>query len=193
MLPRKPHNFLPGLGWGLLAVSFLLPGAQPAPPNPQIVNDFEKRVADYVKLRNQAESGMPHLRAKATPAMITAHERDLQKRIQEARPSAQQGAIFTPEITAEFRRLIAGVLQGADGLRIRRSLSHAEPVNVPIRINQPWPHGIPLQNMPPSILGVLPSLPKELEYRLNGHELLLRDIGANLVVDFAPNVFEPEQ
>jgi hypothetical protein len=34
------------------------------------------------------------------------------------------------------------------------------------------------------LLENLPSLPKELEYRVIGHNLVLRDARANLIVDF---------
>ena len=42
--------------------------------------------------------------------------------------------------------------------------------------------------MPPSLLLNLPKLPKELEYRFVGRELILRDIAANLIVDVIPEV-----
>jgi hypothetical protein len=32
----------------------------------------------------------------------------------------------------------------------------------------------------------LPRLPKDLEYRIMGHDLALHDIGPNLIVDFIP-------
>jgi len=34
----------------------------------------------------------------------------------------------------------------------------------------------------------LPQLPKEVEYRIVGRDLILLDVGTNLVVDIAPNV-----
>jgi hypothetical protein len=33
----------------------------------------------------------------------------------------------------------------------------------------------------------LPQLPKEVEYRFVGRDLILRDVAANLIVDFLPN------
>ena len=40
-----------------------------------------------------------------------------------------------------------------------------------------------------SVLMALPTLPKELEFRFVGRDLILRDTHANLIVDFLPNVF----
>ncbi len=72
-------------------------------------------------------------------------------------------------------------------MRIRRSLAAAEPVQMEARVNEVYPHHVPLQTMPPTLLLSLPKLPKELDYRLIGHSLVLRDAEANLIVDILPN------
>jgi hypothetical protein len=43
-----------------------------------------------------------------------------------------------------------------------------------------------LATMPPSLLSVLPPLPRELEYRIVGAYLILRDVDASLVLDYIP-------
>ena len=102
---------------------------------------------------------------------------------------ARQGDIFTPEISAEFRRLIGITRQGPEAQRIHESLKHAEPLRPrPLRVNAAYPAKVPLQSTPPSLLLNLPKLPPELEYRVVGHDLILRDIEANLIVDFIVNV-----
>jgi hypothetical protein len=40
--------------------------------------------------------------------------------------------------------------------------------------------------MPPLLLAELPPLPEEVEYRFVGSDLILRDVQASLIVDFAP-------
>jgi hypothetical protein len=54
-------------------------------------------------------------------------------------------------------------------------------------VNQPYPSGIPLQTTPPSLLLNLPNLPKGYEYRFVGHNLVLFDVEANLIVDLIPD------
>ena len=56
-----------------------------------------------------------------------------------------------------------------------------------LQVNQSFPENVPLQSMPPTLLMNLPGLPKGLEYRLLGRELVLRDVDANLVVDYVAN------
>jgi len=104
-----------------------------------------------------------------------------------ARAGAKQGEIFTPEIAQYVRRQIGSRLEGRDGDRIRASLRHAEPVSITLQINQSYPENIPLQSTPPSLLLSLPELPAGLEYRLVGRELVLRDVDANIVVDYVTN------
>ncbi len=43
-----------------------------------------------------------------------------------------------------------------------------------------------MATMPPSLLAALPELPKELEYRIVGNYLVLRDVDAALILDYIP-------
>jgi hypothetical protein len=150
----------------------------------RILQDFEHRVEEYLKLRKTAEAGMPKLKSTDSPAMITQHERELASRIREARQQAKQGDIFTGTIVLEFRRLIGITMQGPEAAHIKQSLKSAEPVQLPLSVNDTYPSRVPLQSTPPTLLLNLPALPPEVEYRVVGHDLLLRDVGADLIVDF---------
>jgi len=162
-------------------------GTPPVNPDSALITDFEKQIKDYMKLRKQAEAGMPALKPTATVHKINEHRRLLASSIQAARPQAKQGDIFSPAITQEFKHLISIGYQGADGTKVRTSLRNDEPVNnVLVRVNAVYPEHIPLQTTPPSILLNLPELPRELDYRIVGHTLVLRDVGANLIVDYIP-------
>src|SRR5207248_4892695 len=78
---------------------------------------------------------------------------------------------------------------GPRGEKLRASLRHAEPVKtLNLQVNDSYPQGVPLQSTPPSLLLDLPKLPSELEYRIVGRDLVLRDVKANLIVDFINNV-----
>jgi len=56
-----------------------------------------------------------------------------------------------------------------------------------LQINESYPEKVPLQSTPPTLLMNLPELPKGLEYRILGRELVLRDSDANIIVDYVPN------
>jgi hypothetical protein len=150
----------------------------------QHIADFEERVAAYVKVRKEAAAALPGSKPTDSPNRMTNRERELAQKIRSLRPSAKRGDIFTPEISAEFLRLIRLAWRRSDATQIGRSLARAEPVSLRVDINDAYPASVPLQSTPPTLLQNLPSLPKEIEYRVIGHKLVLRDARANLIVDF---------
>jgi hypothetical protein len=152
------------------------------------LQDFDKRVANYLSIHNQAKSELPASKSTTSSEKIVDHRREMGPKLQAARPEAKQGQIFTPEISRVFRRLIATPFNGPDGRRIRASLRRAEPVKgVQLRANEKYPERIPLQSTPPTLLMDLPKLPPELDYRIVGRSLVLRDVAANMIVDFLPD------
>jgi hypothetical protein len=157
-------------------------------PDSAALQDFTRRVSDYVKVHQLARSEVHGLKPTNSPDAIEHYEHRLAHRIREMRAGDVRGAIFTPEISSEFRRLIGITLQEPEGQRILKSLRDTKPARLPvIRVNGMHPPGVPLQSTPPSLLLNLPSLPPEVEYRVIGHALVLRDVEANLIVDFIPS------
>jgi len=176
-LPKGPRASLP-------ALQPMMDAAQTAAnPDAALVQEFQERVAEYVKIHKAASAKLEALRSTVSQEKIRHHQRELRQAILTQRSGAVEGDIFTPEIGAEFRRLIGIAYQGGDQ-HIQESLKRGEPVKLKFRVNQEYPDAKPLQNMPSSLLLSLPPLPAELEYRLVGRDLVLRDVGANLIVDF---------
>src|SRR5437016_1083112 len=182
-------------GW--LTMSCLLMGQAPRVNRDSvIIKDFESRVTDYVKLSKKAASGPAAPKQTESAAKLKAFQLALAAKIRAARPQARQGDIFTPQIAKVFQRLIAAPFGGPKGETLRASLRHAEPVKpLNLQVNDSYPEGVPLQSTPPSLLLDLPKLPPELEYRIVGRDLVLRDVKATLIVDFIskviPATYEP--
>jgi hypothetical protein len=152
------------------------------------IQEFEKRVAGYLKLRKPLEANLPALKPTGSPEQIRHREKTLAARIREARKDARQGDIFSAEIAQEFRRLLRIATREPNRDQVKKSLDRAAPVALQLKVNQEYPSGVPLQSTPPTLLMNLPRLPKELDYRVAGHDLVLRDTQANLVVDLLPGV-----
>ena len=170
----------------LLAFSF---GDEPrVNEHSQVIGEFQEQVTKYVKLHDQAAAKLPRLKPTDLVDVITNHEKNLAESIRQLRPNAKQGDIFTPSVVTEFRRLVKIASHGSKSTSIRGSLLHAEPVNINIHVNDTYPPSIPRQSTPPALLLNFPALPKQLEYRVNGQDLILLDTGASLVVDIAHNV-----
>jgi hypothetical protein len=178
-------------GWITIAAAFGAFFAQVEPkdsPNPAVIREFEKRVQEYRDLRKGIESKLGGLKSTNSPGVISEHEKQVAAGVREARHGAAQGAIFTPEIALEFRRLIGLTLKGPEGTRIKQTLSSAEPVNIKLAVNAEYPSTLPLQTTPASLLQNLPKLPEELEYRIVGRSLVLRCVKGNMIVDFIPDI-----
>jgi hypothetical protein len=178
-----------------LRIAFALPAAlltllaqEKTNSDSAVLADFQQRVAAYMKLRKTAEGQLHKLKPTNSPDAIKHHEHELAKQIRLARSNAAPGNIFTPDVAVVFQHLVAQPLAGPQAPGIQTSLRHAEPVQIAdLRVNGDYPERIPLQSTPASLLLNLPKLPPELEYRVVGRALILRDTGANLIVDIIPN------
>ena len=167
-------------GWCVLAQENVNPQAL-------VLQDFDKRVTEYVKLQKSLAKGLSPTKPTTEPQIIIERQHELAGKIRAARSQAKQGEIFTPEIAKEFRRLLGLAREGQNDAHIKKSLERAEPVRLTLHVNDAYPPNIPLQSTPPTILLNLPRLPQELEYRIAGRALALRDDVANIVVDLIPD------
>lgn len=155
------------------------------PADTKLANEFNSRARGYVDWRDKTAGNTPS--ATNSPEKLDGERQALANKLRTARAGAKQGEIFAPEIARFFRKQIAATLAGNKGHAIRVTLQHAEPVKGEIQINQSYPENVPLQSTPPTLLLNLPELPKGLEYRILGRELVLLDTDANIVVDYVPN------
>jgi hypothetical protein len=181
----------------VLLTAILCAGLGPQTPGPKppgvnadslVIADFEKQVKEYVKLHKKAEVGLPALKPTDSPHTLNQCRRILAGRIQTARQDAKQGDLFSPPVSQLYKRLISMAYQASGPASVGTSLRHDEPVsNVRAQVNGLYPETIPLQTTPPSILLNLPPLPPELDYRIVGQNLVLRDTGANIIVDYIPD------
>jgi hypothetical protein len=166
------------------AVVLLLLYAQtPVNADSALVAQFQTRVTDYLKSTAKLRSGLPPLKPTDSRESVTQRGASLALLLTQARSGSAQGEFFTLPIAGEFRRLIGIAFQGLRDRRIRKSLEHAEPVEGSIKVNAAYPP-VPLQSMPPTLLANLPELPSDLDYRLIGRTLVLRDVHSNLILDY---------
>ncbi|RPJ84417.1 MAG: hypothetical protein EHM13_04385 [Acidobacteria bacterium] len=171
----------------VLAAPGLPAQGQAVNPHAQALQEFRERVDEYVKLRDKVRAEMPKLEETSDPAEITSREHALGVAIRAARSAARQGEIFRPEVARIFRETIRSNFSRRSP-KERQAALDALPGNLALKINDSYPPTVPLATVPPTLLRQLPPLPDTLEYRLVGNRLILRDVNANLVVDFITNV-----
>ena len=160
---------------------------QPANPDARTLQDFQSRIDQYVKVRNELKKQSAPLKETKEAAKIQAAQDELATKIRAARKDAKAGDIFTPEIKTVFRRLMYPETKGAEGAATKEAIKEDAPTGVPIKVNAKYPDSAPLPTVPPNLLAALPKLPEDLEYRFINRDLILLDVHANVIVDFMPN------
>jgi hypothetical protein len=99
-----------------------------------------------------------------------------------ARPSSADGDVFTPMVAAAFRNRIALAFR-------TQTCKTAMPSSLSFEVPRVGTSAIETQALPNCLLGVLPRLPDELEYRTASVALILIDTHANVVVDVLHGAF----
>jgi hypothetical protein len=163
--------------------------ASPENPDSATVADFNARLDRFVKTQRALLKQAP-LSEDATPAQIKSRQEMLAAQLRDIRKNAKHGDIFTPPVAALFKRLMYPEVKGAERKETREALEEedGEVAEVWLKVNGTWPDSEPLTTMPANILGNLPQLPKDVEYRIaNKRHLVLRDVDANIIVDFIYN------
>jgi hypothetical protein len=153
-----------------------------------VLADFKARVDAYMKLRKEAVKDAPALKETKDPAKIKAAQDGMSTEIRAARANAKHGDIFTPEITAKFRRLLNPELKGDDGRDAKAIIKDDAPTNITFKVNAKYPEGASVPTVPANLLVNLPTLPEPLQYRIIEKHLLLLDEDADVIVDYALNI-----
>ncbi|MEO8662481.1 MAG: hypothetical protein ABI693_28730, partial [Bryobacteraceae bacterium] len=152
-----------------------------SPAHPAVSEEFQLHVQEYVKLHKS----VPPLRMTKQRREIVERRRALAEKIRESRPAAKQGDFFTPEVSAEVRRIIQKTFQSSAAPNVRKTIRQGNPVKGwQLSVNSDYPDGLPLTTVPPTLLLQLPQLPTGVAYRIIGHDFVLEDTEARLIVDF---------
>jgi hypothetical protein len=158
------------------------------------IQRVEKAIEAYMVLRDEATQALPPLEISpdaenfliATDAMAAA--------IRLARPSAAEGDVVNPEAAILLRHRIRGTLAErgcgvADILAEQRdSALYPTPPRPIVHDQFDWGWG---SFMPACVLRVLPPLPEDLQFRFVQRDLVLVDVGADLVIDVLPDALPP--
>ena len=162
--------------------------ANPNNPDSAVLADFNARLDNYVKKQRALLKGSP-ISEDATPPQIKARQETVAAELRAIRKDAKQGDIFTPQVAAMFKRLMNPEVK-EQPRETKQALEEedGETAQVNLKINATWPASEPLTTVPGNLLAVLPQLPMDVEYRVsNKHHLVLRDVDANIIVDFIYN------
>ena len=159
-------------------------GGPPAEAAP--IAEFHKAIADYMALRRSLRNEVPGPVRDSTSSQLNNASDALAGAIQRARAKAQVGAIFSEPVAAIIKRRIADTVRTE---KMRSTLADIDDEGATAstpKVHLRLPISEQLATMPPSLLVILPPLPKELEYRILGRHLVLRDVDASIILDYSP-------
>jgi Calcineurin-like phosphoesterase len=173
----------------------LPPTTVPRPTDPAFdplqaaLKAYVDQTQPYRKQAAQVAESTPG-KAAAAPsaeAAVRARENDLATELKtRLRPNARQGDIFTPQVASVLRRNIEDAFNGPERDLLLDEL--AEQNTTPAATATPAVNErLEAPRFPPRALEMLPPLPAQLEYDFVDHTLVLRDVDAEVVVDFLPN------
>jgi len=150
--------------------------------------EFDRRVGVYMNLRKRLVTDVGELDPTGSQAEIAARANGLARAIIVARADAKQGDIFTPEISSIIATLIKEeYARRTDTVLETRDDQQDELPDFVPQVNQVYPTTYPLATFPPALLPILPAVPEQLEYRMVQSYLVLRDVEANVILDYLPN------
>lgn len=166
-----------------------VPTATPklSPTDKVAVQRFERRVKDYMKLRNTVKARLPKLSKDATPQQIETYRESFEAGVRNLRVGAKPGNLFNTEGSDFIRRTLKANFVGRDRVELREVVFNGETAGVRVRVNYPYPEPAEFVEMPPTVLLNLPQLPPEVKYRFVGRNLLLVDSDNNLILDYMTN------
>ncbi|HZR23249.1 MAG TPA: metallophosphoesterase [Vicinamibacterales bacterium] len=170
-----------------------------APPQPDPTFDplrttLQAYIDQTQPFRKQAAQAQEAAPGKAAPNAASAEAvRTRQNVLADAlrtklRPNAKPGDIVTPPIANAIRHQIADAFAGPKRALILDDM--AEQLTTPaktqtVRLNE----RLDAPRVPPRLAEILPPLPKQLEFDFLDHTLVLRDVDADVVVDYITDAF----
>ena len=128
--------------------------------------------------------------AIAADEAVRLRQRTLAEAIQTTvRPAAQPGDILSPTVADLIRRQLATAFGGPKADLIRDEMEEQNEglavESITLAINKM----VAVPRVPPVLLETLPQLPQQVEFAFSGGTLILRDVDADVVVDFIREAF----
>jgi hypothetical protein len=158
-----------------------------APPaEAAAIKQFDTAIATYMAMRTKLRTEVTGPVKDSTASQVTNASDALAAAIQRARKDAQVGTILSQPIAVVIKRRITDAVHAGHLESVLATIDDEGKSGPTPKIHLRLPVSAQMATMPPSLLKVLPVLPKELEYRILGTYLIIRDVDASLILDYIP-------
>ena len=150
------------------------------------LKQFDVAIAKYMAMRHKLRDEVRGPVKNSSSTQITDASDALAGAIQRSRHDALVGTIFSKPVAALIKQRIAHAVRTEKLASVLADIDDEGGAGPAPKVHLRLPVTAQMATMPPSLLKVLPSLPKELEYRILGRYLVLRDVDASLILDYIP-------
>jgi hypothetical protein len=150
------------------------------------IKQFDAAIAKYMAMRQKLRSEVTGPVKDSSSTQLTNASDALAGAIERSRQGAQVGSIFTAPVAAVIKRRIADAIRTQQLASVLADIDDEGGAGPSPKVHLRLPVTAQMATMPPALLKVLPPLPKELEYRILGRYLILRDVDASLILDYIP-------
>lgn len=173
--------FSPSRGWAQ--------EAKTAAAESAAVQQFEAAIDNYIAMRRKLTNEVPRPVPNSTSVELNNASDALAAAVQRSRQNARLGDLFTTPITEVLKRRVDEAVRTTNLRQVLATIDDEEPTIRAPKIHLRFPGASQMATMPASLLNLFPVLPKELEYRIVGRNLVLRDVDAALILDYIPDLF----
>jgi hypothetical protein len=154
----------------------------------EAIAQFHLALGGYLALRRNLLTETSGPAPNSTSVQLTDASDALAAAIQRARRSAAVGELFVPPVAAVLKRRVEAAIRRENLGPVLAGIDDDEPRLREPKLHLRFPGAAQMATMPGALLAALPVLPKELEYRIVGRYLVLRDVEASLIVDYLADV-----
>jgi hypothetical protein len=178
------------VAWGLCVGPMT---AQPQTPASQLdaqataLKEFQKRLKAYVDLRADLAKDLEPLSPTANASDLAARQESLAAALRQARKTAKQGDLIPTGVAGQLRSIVQTDFKHRAPDARQAAFSEVAASGTPI-INRVYPAKAALPTVPPLLLGKLPMLPDNLQYRFIDRHLVILDGDTQLIIDYVSNV-----
>ena len=175
---------------GFALLSFGLPvqgqsaSAPLLPTHTTGIDEFHRAVTKYLAVQADLRVEIGDMVPNSTAVEVNAASDMLAAAVLRARPKARRGDFFNPAVSRTITRRIADASRAGALRPVIAQIDDERPTVGQPRVHLRFPSTSEMATMPSSLLAVLPRLPDELEYRIIGEFLVLRDVRAALILDY---------
>jgi hypothetical protein len=148
------------------------------------IKQFDAEIAKYMRLRQKLRSEVQGPVKNSSASQVNNASDALAAAIERSRQGAHVGTIFSEPIATVIKRRIADAVRTENLVPVLADIDDEGKSSITPKVHLRLPVSAQMATMPASLLKVLPALPKEVEYRILGRYLVLRDVDASLILDY---------